>query len=108
MIISSEERFALIQENNKNEEKKLFELLEIFGKQPIQKCDLIIIEGFKNENIPKLEIHRSSLAKPLLFEKDSSIFAIASDQPIKTSLPIFNLNDINGITNYIIQKFKIS
>ena len=108
MIISSEERFALIQENNENEEKKLFELLEVFGKRPVQKCDLIIIEGFKNENIPKLEIHRSSLGKPLLFKKDNSIFAIASDQLIETNLPTFNLNDINGITNYIIQKFKIS
>ena len=108
VIISSKERFALIQENNENEEKKLFELLEIFSKRPVQKCDLIIIEGFKNENIPKLEIHRSSLGKPLLFNKDNSIFAIASDQLIETNLPTFNLNDINGITNYIIQKFKIS
>ena len=53
MVISSKERFALIQENDQNDEKSLFEMLEIFAKSPLNKCDIIIVEGSKNENIPK-------------------------------------------------------
>ena len=108
MIISSKERFALIQENDEHEERSLFEMLEMFSKKPLRKCDIIIVEGYKNENIPKLEIHRSEIRKPLLFEDDKNIFAIASDKLIETRLPLFDLNNINSITDYLIQKFKIS
>ncbi|MDC0093847.1 molybdenum cofactor guanylyltransferase MobA [Alphaproteobacteria bacterium] len=108
MIISSKERFALIQENDESEEKSLFEMLEMFSKNPIKKCDIIIVEGYKNENIPKLEVYRSIIKKPLLFTEDKNIFAIASDSKIKASIPTFDLNNINSITDYIIEKYKIS
>ena len=108
MIISSKERFALIQENDENEETSLFEMLEMFSKQPIRKCDLVIVEGYKNENIPKFEVHRPELGKPLLFREDNDIFAIASDKHIDTDLPTFDLNNINSITDFLIQKYKIS
>ena len=108
MIISSKERFALIQENDQNEEKSLFEMLEIFSKNPIRKCDIIIVEGHKNENIQKLEVHRPIIKKPLLFKDDKNIFAIASDSYIETTIPSFDLNNINSITDFLIEKYKIS
>ena len=108
MIISSKERFALIQENDQNEEKSLFEMLEMFSKQPINKCDIIIVEGYKNENIPKLEVHRPIIGKPLLFNDDNNIFAIASEGHLKTTIPSFDLNNINTITDFLIEKYKIS
>ena len=108
MIISSKERFALIQENDQNEEKSLFEMLEMFSKQPVNKCDIIIVEGYKNENIPKLEVHRPIIGKPLLFNDDNNIFAIASEGHLKTTIPSFNLNNINTITDFLIEKYKIS
>ena len=108
MIISSKERFALIQENDQNEEKSLFEMLEMFAKNPIKKCDIIIVEGYKNENIPKLEVYRPIIKKPLLFTEDKNVFAIATDSKIEASIPSLDLNNINSITDYIIQKYKIS
>ena len=85
-----------------------FEMLEIFSKNPIKKCDIIIVEGYKNEDIPKLEVYRPIIKKPLLFTEDKNIFAIASDVKIESSIPTFDLNNINTITDYIIQKYKIS
>ena len=108
MIISSKERFALIQENDQNEEKSLYEMLEIFSKNPIRKCDIVIVEGYKNENIQKLEVHRPIIRKPLLFEDDKNIFAIASDSYIETIIPSYDLNNINSITDFLIEKYKIS
>ena len=108
MIISSKERFALIQENDQSEEKSLFEMLEMFSKQPIKKCDIIIVEGYKNENIPKLEVHRPIIGKPLLYKDDKNIFAIASENHIETTIPLFDLNNINSITDFLIVKYKIS
>jgi molybdopterin-guanine dinucleotide biosynthesis protein len=108
MIISSKERFALIQENDGNEEKSLFQMLEIFAKDPINQCDIIIVEGYKNESIPKIEVYRPAIHKPLLYKEDNNIFAIASDIKIESSIPSFDLNNINSISDFIIQKYNIS
>ena len=107
VIISSKERFALIQENDQNEEKSLFKMLEMFSKEPINKCDIIVVEGYKNENIPKLEVHRSIINKPFLFKNDKNIFAIASDNEKVTTIPSFDLNNINSITNFLIHKYSL-
>ena len=107
VIISSKERFALIQENDQNEEKSLFKMLEMFSKEPINKCDIIVVEGYKNENIPKLEVHRSIINKPFLFKNDKNIFAIASDDEKVTTIPSLDLNNINSITNFLIHKYSL-
>ncbi len=107
VIISSKERFALIQENYQNEEKSLFKMLEMFSKEPINKCDIIVVEGYKNENIPKLEVHRSIINKPFLFKNDKNIFAIASDNEKVTTIPSLDLNNINSITNFLIHKYSL-
>ena len=101
-IISSKERFALIQEND-NEEKNLLEILEIFSKNPINKCELILIEGYKNEFIKKLEVFRSEIDKPFLYPNDKNIFAIVSDKKIKVPIPYHDINNISGICELLIK-----
>ena len=70
-------------------------------------CDLVLVEGFKREPIPKLEIHRLANAKPLLFPEDPNIIAIASDAPIATSLPSFELTATDAIGLFILQSLGI-
>jgi molybdopterin-guanine dinucleotide biosynthesis protein len=108
MIISSKERFAMIQENDQHDEKSLFQMIEMFSKDPIQKCDLIIVEGYKNEPIPKFEVYRPIIGKPELYKEDNNIFAIASDINIESSIPTFDLNNINSISDFIIQRYNIT
>ena len=62
---------------------------------------MILIEGFKNEEHPKLEIHRDGNGKPLLYPNDPNIVAIATDKPLKTSLPRLDINDILSIADFI-------
>ena len=102
VIISSKERFALIQENDQNEEKSLFKMLEMFSKEPINKCDIIVVEGYKNENIPKLEVHRSIIKKPFLFKNDKNIFAIASDDENVTTIPSVSYTHLTLPTKRIV------
>ncbi|MDB9869565.1 molybdenum cofactor guanylyltransferase MobA [Alphaproteobacteria bacterium] len=108
MIISSKERFAMIQENDEHDEKSLFQMIEMFSKDPIQKCDLIIVEGYKNDPIPKFEVYRPIIGKPELYKEDNNIFAIASDINIESSIPTFDLNNINSISDFIIQRYNIT
>ena len=45
-------------------------------------CDLVLIEGYKREPLPKLEVWRSAVGKPLLFPEDEHIIALATDDPL--------------------------
>ena len=105
MIISSKNRFGLIYENNKEDEKTLFEMIDFFTNRIFKKINLLIIEGYKNEPIQKLEIYRHELKKPLLYKNDMNIFALASNKDVKTDLPLLDLNNINEIAKFIENKF---
>lgn len=65
-------------------------------------CDLVLIEGFKREAVPKLEIFRAELGKPHLYTEDEQIIAVASDSPVPgCPLPVLGLNDIPSIADFV-------
>jgi molybdopterin-guanine dinucleotide biosynthesis protein MobB len=71
--------------------------------------DLVIVEGFKRAAVPKLEVHRAALGKPLLATEDSDIVAIASDLPVAGlgRLPRFALDDAGAIADFIIAHLRL-
>ena len=75
---------------------------------PRKTKEVIIVEGYKNENIPKLEVFRHEIGKSYLHEDDSNIFAIASDEKLNTVIPSLDLNNISSITDLLIKKFEIA
>lgn len=66
-------------------------------------CDLILIEGYKREPIPKIEVRRLDAAKrEPLAPRDPHIVAIAADHPVTEScLTIFDLDDTPAIADFI-------
>jgi molybdopterin-guanine dinucleotide biosynthesis protein B len=65
--------------------------------------DLVIVEGYKREPHPKLEVHRASVGKPLIYPNDSWIVAVASDGPLPgTELPVIALDDIETIADVML------
>jgi len=66
-------------------------------------ADLILVEGFKQAPIPKIEVHRPSLNMPLLIGLEGNIVAVASDAPLELSLPVLDLNDVAQIADFIMQ-----
>src|SRR5947209_17825864 len=74
VLVSSANRWALVHELRGEAEPALATLI---GK--IKPVDLLLVEGFKYERHPKLEIHRAALGKPLLYPDDPMIVAIACD-----------------------------
>ena len=69
--------------------------------------DLILVEGFKNETFPKIELHRASLNKPLLYSDDASIIAIASDTVPDLPEPkvLLDINNPVMIADFILNRF---
>ena len=79
------------------------QLVDLIPRLNTKKLDLILVEGFKHEVIPKIELYRPILKKPQLHPDDSNIIAIASDAPIDDSVTIdkIDLNNIAEMANYI-------
>ncbi|MBV9954840.1 MAG: molybdopterin-guanine dinucleotide biosynthesis protein B [Pseudolabrys sp.] len=97
VIISSERRWAVLHELRGEEEWNLPALLS--KASPV---DLILVEGFKREPLPKLEIYREANGKPLLHPDDPHIVAVASDSRLPAvKLPVVDLNDIEKIADLL-------
>lgn len=76
MVLASPKRTSIIIEHPKQADSSLATALK--GLQT-DKLDLILVEGFKHEQLPKIELHRKELGHPLLFPEDSNIMAIATN-----------------------------
>jgi molybdopterin-guanine dinucleotide biosynthesis protein B len=63
--------------------------------------DVVLAEGFKMEDFPKLEVHRPSLGKPRLWPATRGIMALATDGPAEVGLPCFDLNDTAAIAEWV-------
>ena len=97
VLISSARRFALMRELRGEPEPGLAELLARLA--PV---DLVLVEGFKREPHPKLEVWRRANGKPLLCPDDPTIVALAADEPAPdVALPQFGLDDIAGIADFV-------
>lgn len=107
VMLVSPYRRALISELPADQEINLADQLAAF---PDTELDLILVEGFRHEKFPKIELHRPSLGKPLMYPKDPSIIALASDQAIPTpaTLPCLDLNDPQAIATFILTTFLSS
>jgi molybdopterin-guanine dinucleotide biosynthesis protein MobB len=70
-------------------------------------ADLILVEGFRQANIPKIEVYRPSLAMPLLANSESNIIAVATDADLDIQQPILPLNDIEQIIEFIVLHLRL-
>lgn len=100
VMIASSHRWALMHELRGAPEPPLAALL-----RKLSPVDLVIVEGFKFDALPKLEIHRRANDKPLLQPDDPHIVAIASDAAVEGARgPVFALDDYEGIVDLILAK----
>jgi|TARA_B110000014_G_C20124874_1_gene598348 molybdopterin-guanine dinucleotide biosynthesis protein MobB len=97
-LIFNNHRSALITENVKN----IFNIDQAIT-QISSDTDIILIEGLKDMNYPKIEVHRKDISNKILCEKDSNIIAIISDLFLDVRIPSFDLNDISSIVDFIVQ-----
>ena len=103
ILISSHKRWAMIHElTDQQTELSLEVALQQLNADSI---DFVIVEGFKAAAIPKIEIHRPSLGKPLISSEDEHVIAIATDEAnkLETNLPLLDLNQPKVVADFIEQ-----
>ena len=96
VLVSSTRRWALMRELRGDAEPPLEELLGHFSP-----CDLVLVEGYKHDPIPRIEVHRAGGDRPLLFPRDPHVIAVATDEPLETKLPQFGLDDAPAVAQFI-------
>ncbi|WP_392566258.1 molybdopterin-guanine dinucleotide biosynthesis protein B [Utexia brackfieldae] len=94
-ILASDKRWALMVETPNQSSIDIKQLIAQFTD-----IDLVFIEGFKDESIDKLIVHRQANQKPLFM--DDHTLAVIADCAINTELPVFALNDIVSIKQFIL------
>jgi molybdopterin-guanine dinucleotide biosynthesis protein B len=99
VLITSAARWALMHEVRDEPELTMLEALA-----RLSPCDLVLIEGYKRSAIPKLEIYRESLGKPLLHLGDPNIVGVATDRPAAfagRALPVFALDAHDSLATFV-------
>jgi molybdopterin-guanine dinucleotide biosynthesis protein B len=102
VLVTSAVRWALQHELRGRPELTLDEAL-----QRLSPCDLALVEGFKGSPIPKLEVYRESVGKPLLHPRDPEIVAVATDGPLATALPVLPLGDPDAVATFILRQVRL-
>lgn len=100
VMLSSPRRFAVMRELGKSPEMTFDELLSLAGP-----CDLVLVEGYKREGFPKIEIRREgATSRQPLSAEFPEVVAIASDNPGNEdeSLPIFPIDETAAIVDFIV------
>ena len=109
VLVGSNSRWALMADNIMQRDLELSDHLAHLHQDEL---DLILVEGFKPESIPKIEIHRPSLGHKPFYLHDPSIVAVATDDElaVPTNLPVLDLNNPQEIAEFVINhcNLKIS
>jgi molybdopterin-guanine dinucleotide biosynthesis protein B len=102
VLVSSSKRWALMHELRGAAEPGLQEQL-----RHLSPCDVVIVEGYKSEPIPKIEVHRRASSTPLLYPEDANIVAIATDEPLDTFLPQLDVDDPAAAARFIVKHLAL-
>lgn len=96
VLVSSGKRWALMHELRGEAEPRLQDQLK-----HLSPCDLVIVEGYKSEPIPKIEVHRKAAGATLLYPRDAHVIAVATDERLDTTLPQLAIDDAPAIARFV-------
>lgn len=104
-VICTTTRMATITEFDTPDDEP--DLWKIIASLDTGGVDIILVEGYKDIEFPKIELHRAELCKPYLYSGDKSIIAMACDgkPPEGIRIPLLDINDIEAIANFVYQEY---
>lgn len=107
LVLSTPRRSICYTEYPEGHQRQLEQQLQLLD---LNHLDLVVVEGFRDAPIPKIELHRMEYDKPFLFEQDKNIIALAwNGNPdslshvgkLKDSLPLLDINQPEDIAHFI-------
>lgn len=100
-LLAGPHRWSLITETPRQDDASFYKMIQQMDQQQL---DLILVEGFRDEAITKIELHRKETGKPFFHPYDKNIIAVATDDPgdIPSGLAILDLNNPAIIAEFIV------
>lgn len=97
VVVTSQNTMGIIRKSCK--EISLTEIINTY----LQDTDIVIIEGYKSEEIPKIEVFRTEVSNKLVCKDDKNLIAVVGNKDPKLEVPFFNINeDISTVTDFLI------
>jgi molybdopterin-guanine dinucleotide biosynthesis protein MobB len=104
MLITSPAKVAMVKQNPQDQEPALSETLAAYCGD----LDIVLTEGFKRSSMPKIEVSRQQRSERLLCrdeEYDPTLIAVAADRPLELDVPVYDINDAAGLSDFIVARF---
>ena len=99
-MVASRERWALMTETP---DEAPLNLAYLVSRMDHSTLDLVLVEGFKHEAVPKILLFRSDAGHDLSeLTLDEHVIAVASDMAVELEVPVLDLNDVDGIAQFIV------
>lgn len=95
VILATPHRWMLSHELRETTDVPFVELACRFNA-----CDLVLVEGFRHADLPKLEVNRVVTGHPWLYPQDAWVVGVTSDRPVD-NLPWFALDDYGAISDFV-------
>ncbi len=102
VVVSSADNIAVFKRKEENSGEKYSELPELMTY--FNDMDIVIAEGYKKGNHPKIEVYRSGDNAPIC-EKDGRVFVLVSDLPVKTDIPVYGADEVEKLAELIKDRF---
>ncbi|MCD6525421.1 MAG: molybdopterin-guanine dinucleotide biosynthesis protein B [Desulfuromonas sp.] len=105
MLVSSSSKIAMVKQHDSAP------AIETLIERYFNDVDIVLTEGYKRSELPKIELQRAEHSTTLLCrskEYDGTLIAIVSDIPAQHHVPSFELNDTKAITNFIVSTFALN
>jgi molybdopterin-guanine dinucleotide biosynthesis adapter protein len=99
MVLASPKKIALIRDVDRDY------TIEEIRDQYVEDVDIIIVEGYKKNDFPKIEVFRSALGHELLSTKQDNLLTVASDRPLGVDLPCMDIDDAGRIVDLVEERF---
>jgi molybdopterin-guanine dinucleotide biosynthesis protein B len=97
VMLATGTRWVLMTELRGSAEPALSDLIAY-----LDPVDLVLVEGYKRDSHPKIEVHRTIVGHPLIAPGDPTVRAVATDGPLSHGGPKLDLNDTVAVADFIL------
>jgi molybdopterin-guanine dinucleotide biosynthesis protein B len=102
VIVASNQRWALMVESP----NKPLSLVQLASQMDSSTLDLVLVEGFKDEQVPKIALWRRGVKGEIKDLLDQYVIAVATDEDMELNLPILDINQPMQVADFIVQWLK--